>query len=105
MSAQFPLDFTKRARGSDPETSHQAAARVIDFAHGHFALILGSLKIHGDQTIYELEATTGLDHHAVARRTAELHDADRIQPTGATRPSPKGRPCRVWTLLQSTKEQ
>lgn len=99
MSAQFPLDFMKRARGSDPETSHQAAARVIDFAHGHYALILGSLKVHGDQTIHELEATTRLDHHAVARRTAELHDANRIEPTGETKPSPHGRRCRVWKLL------
>lgn len=99
MSAQFPLDFTKRARGSDPETSHQAAARVIDFAHGHYALILGALGLHGNATIHELAERTGLDAVAVARRTAELHDAGRIEPSGEKRPSPTGRPCRVWMLI------
>lgn len=99
MAEQIAIDFTKRARGSDPETSHQAAARVVDFAHGHFALILGSLKVHGPQTIHELSEHTGLDHVAIARRTAELHDAGRIEPTGATRPSPKGRQCREWALV------
>lgn len=99
MSAQFPLDFSHRARGSDPETSHQAAARVIDFAHGHYALILGALGVHGESTIYELAAHTKLDHVAVARRTAELHDAKRIKPTGESRRGPSGRQCRVWKLL------
>lgn len=100
MSAQLPFDFTKRARGSDPETSHAAAKRAIDFAHGHFALILGALAAGAMLTIYELAAVTGLTPVQVARRCAELHDAERITPTGETRLSPSGRACRVWKLSQ-----
>lgn len=93
----FPL--APRARGSDPETSHEAAKRVIDFAHGHYALILGSLKVSGPGTIYHLAERTGLTHVQVARRNAELHDAGWIEPTGVNEASPSGRPCRVWRLV------
>lgn len=93
------LDFSKRARGSDPETSHEAAGRIKDFAGGHYALVLGSIGLHGPQTIYELASSTRLSHVQVARRTAELHDAGRIKPSGATRKSPSGRQCRVWELV------
>lgn len=95
---QFPIDFERRARGSDPETSHESAARLPNFAHGHYALILGSLKLDGEQTIYELARSTGLTHVQVARRTAELHDAGYARPSGDTRESPTGRNCRVWRL-------
>ena len=94
------IDFDKRARGSDPQTSHDAAARVIDFAHGHYALILGALGLHRETggTIYELAGWTGLTHVQVARRTAELHDAGRAAPADETRPGPSKRGCRVWRL-------
>ena len=95
---QIAIDFTKRARAGDPETSHIAAKRAINFAHGHYGLILGSLKIHGPQTIYELSDRTRLTHVQIARRCAELHDEGMIFPTGETRMSPYGRPCRVWEM-------
>lgn len=102
MSAlsQLPLDFSKRARRDDPATSKEAAVRVIDFAHGHYALIIGALGLQGDATIYELAARTGLDHVQVARRLPELSQAmpARIFDTGRTKPSPSGRPCRIWRL-------
>lgn len=91
-------DFAKRTRNTDPETSHEAAARAVDFSHGHYALILGSLGLHGNQTIHELAYHTGLDSVAVARRTAELHDGKRITRTSEKRKSPSGRPCFVWAL-------
>ena len=94
------IDFSKRARGSDPTTSHQAAMRVIDFAHGHYALILGALGLHPEGgTIYEIALWTRLTHVQVARRCAELHESGRIETNGATRDSPSGRVCRVWRLV------
>lgn len=93
---QADLEFA-RVRASDPETSHQAAERV-NFATGHFALILGSLGLHGPQTIYSLADHTRLSHVQVARRTAEMHSAGMIEPTGETRAGPSGRQCRVWRV-------
>lgn len=97
---QLALDFTQRARAADPETSHQAAKRVIDFASGHYALILKALEEHPyGGTIYEVSSWTGLTHVQVARRAAELHDERLIAPLDdVTRRSPSGRACRVWVL-------
>lgn len=94
---QLDLQLQPRARSTDPETSHQAAARVIDFSGGHYALILGALGLHGEGTIYDLAEQTRLTHVQVARRIAEL-DQLRVEPTGKTKFSPSGRSCRVWRL-------
>ena len=96
MSAQLAIDFEKRARRDDPETSHAAARRVSEFASEHHAKIQGSLMQQGPGTIYELAERTGLDHVAVARRLPELEELGTAEPTDETRPSPKGRACRVW---------
>ena len=96
MSAQLDIDFSKRARRSDPETSHAAARAAGAFAHGHYALILGALA-EGPKTIYEIAARTGLDHVQVARRMSELQsNPPRVVRTGTTRPGPTGHKCAVW---------
>lgn len=84
-----------RARRSDPETSHEAAAKARDFAGGHYALIRLALIEHGPATIHEIAARTGLDVHQVARRTAEMNGV-MIERTSDKRPSPAGRGCYVW---------
>lgn len=92
---QLALEFT-RARRDDPETSKAAARNVENFAHGHYALIAGALKLHGPGTIYELAAWTKLSHVQVARRLPEMSAiAER---TGEKRPSPSGNGCGVWRL-------
>lgn len=104
MSAQLCLVLPlppPRARRSDPATSHIAAARVREFASGHFSAILAALTAPG-ATIYELAARTGIDHVAIARRMSELEKLGRVRvqrdPQGreVTRPGRSGRPCRVW---------
>lgn len=92
----MPLDFSLRARRDDPVTSHEAAARVVEFGHAHQAVILGSLISQGAGTIYELADRTGLDHVAVARRMSELEALHVARPSGEKRLSPTGRSCRVW---------
>lgn len=98
----MPLDFTKRARRTDPQTSHEAAETVGQFAHGHYALILGSLGLHGMQTIYELATRTGLSHVQVARRLPEMEAVvpPMVRRTERTRPSPSGRGCTVWEAMR-----
>jgi hypothetical protein len=80
-----------RARSRDPETSQHSAARVDEFAAAHYALIWKALEMPG--TIHELAERTSLDHVQVARRLPEM---SRVRPTEERRPSPTGRPCRVW---------
>ena len=99
MSAQLPLDFRRLARRNDPSTSKVAAARVIDFADGHYALIIAALA-HGEATIYEIAERSGLSHVQVARRMPELAEAALVVDTGSTKPSPSGRPCRIWRLAE-----
>jgi hypothetical protein len=97
---QIDIDFSKRARSRDPETSHRAAAKAVSFAHGHYALIIGSLGLHGPQTIYELAANIGLTHVQVARRLPEITEV--VCRTGKTRPGPTGRDCGVWDLKSAS---
>jgi hypothetical protein len=91
---QLDIDFSKRARSGDPETSHAAARNAVTFAHGHHALVLGALKLYGPQTIYELAERTKLSPVQVARRLPEL--APMAYRTGEQRPSPTGNACGVW---------
>ena len=84
----------RRARRTDPATSHAAAAQT-DFYLDHFRRITEALQDPG--TIYEIADRTGLTHVQVARRTPEMQEEGliRVRP-GETRPSPSGRACRVW---------
>lgn len=93
------LDLAKRrARSTDPQTSHEAAAAANELAQGHYALILGALGLHGAQTIYELADRTGLSAVQVARRLPEMAATApaMARRTTRTRPSPSGRGCTVW---------
>jgi len=92
---QLELDMSQRARRSDPETSHEAAARAKDFTSGHYAAIRLALLEHGPMSIYEIGTKTGLTHVQVARRTAEMNGV-MIERTSDKRPSPSGRGCHVW---------
>lgn len=96
MTQQLELDMRTRARTSDPETSHDAAAKARSFAQGHYHLICQALR-HGPQTIYEIADRTGLTHVQVARRTAEMNGV-QIERCAETRPSPSGRACHLWRL-------
>lgn len=93
---QLEIDWSKRARRTDAHTSHEAAARAGEFAHGHHAAILGSLMTQGPADIYELAWRTGIDHVAVARRMSELLKLKAVERTGETRPTPSGRRAMVW---------
>lgn len=56
---QLSIDFTQRARRSDPATSQAAARNADKFASSHAGRILAALKAHGPKTAHEMH-TTGL---------------------------------------------
>lgn len=93
-------DYSKRARRSDPATSHAAAAKLGEFAHAHHAKILGTLMTQGPGTIYEIGKRIGIDHVAVARRMSELAAKRVVRPSGSQRRGPSGRMCSEWEAIK-----
>ena len=92
----------KLARRTDPAASHAAAARVGEFAKKHRELILQVLTLHpAGMTVHEIASLCRLDAHAVGKRMAELEREGEVEVAcdlmgEVTRPSPSGRPARVW---------
>lgn len=84
------------ARRTDPAVSHQAAARVHEFAGSHREIILQCLKEHGPQTVDEIAKRTRLQSQAINKRCPELLRTGLARLTGEERLSASGRPERVW---------
>lgn len=93
---QLALDFTPRARRTDPATSKAAARRVDEFAAHLCARIVLALKDHGPMTVHQISLRTGLQEQQCNKRTPELERAQAIALTGETRPGGSGRMQRVW---------
>lgn len=77
-----------RARNTDPDTSHHAAAKASGFALNHRNRIMGVL---GSHTPKEIAALSGIDYVAVQRRMKELQELDLAHPTEGKRDG-----CRIW---------
>lgn len=69
----------RRARATDPSTSHQAAARASLFAKGHACRILAALDELGSATAKEIAEHTGLQVVQVDRRRHELVKAGKVR--------------------------
>lgn len=67
----------RRARATDPLTSHAAAARSAKFAESHASRILLALQ-YGAFNAEEIGAAAGLTVEQVCRRATELQRAGRI---------------------------
>jgi hypothetical protein len=94
------LDFvtdTPRARNTDPETSHLAAAALK--ASGNLGFqqqqVLEAVRKYPGKTAVELSAITGFDRYLVSRRLPELVPVyvRRGQPRACT---VNGRPQGTW---------
>lgn len=85
-----------RARRTDPRTSHVAAAMARKPAKRTRVRVWGALVDYGPMTIHEIAKRSGVDHVECARRLADLEHEGMAAPTKRVRPSPAGRPCRVW---------
>lgn len=100
---QLAIDFNPvtLARRTDPQTSHEAAEHVKEFAAGHIGVILKCLKEHGPLSPDQIATKTRLDKFQVCRRLPEMqrHVPQLAVPTGETRLSASGRKERVWRAL------
>lgn len=84
------------ARRTDPDTSHDAAARVVEFQSSHQHRILAAIEDLGEATVDEIASQCEIAAHAVGKRLPELERAGQIIATGAERPGDSGRLQRVW---------
>lgn len=75
-----PPKVVARARKSDPETSHLAAAEVENngTASAHRSIIVDYLKQHPGKTNAEIAEGSGLDYARVHKRMSELEREGQI---------------------------
>lgn len=98
---QISLIETKRlARRTDPETSHEAAARVHEFKAGHNVKILAALKSLGQAGAEQLAELAGIDPYAARKRLPELERMGYVRVVdGQVRKTSTGRHERVWSAV------
>lgn len=87
------------ARSTDPQTSHEAAERVHEFASGHRKIIRDALRQHGPLTVDEIAKYTALQSQQINKRLPELQRDHLAEPTDERRLSASGRPARVWRVI------
>lgn len=86
-----------RARRTDPDTSHAAAASMLDAAREHHALILRALdECQHPLSAEQIAARLELTHVQVNRRMSELRGAGLIEPTDQRVPTATGRTARTY---------
>lgn len=90
--------MTHLARRTDPATSHEAAARVHEFSDSQQTAIYGALRNYGPMGAEEIADEVAIPAYAIRKRLAELHQLNRIKPTGDTRRTKSGRSERIWSL-------
>lgn len=95
------LDPRVLARGSDPSTSHAAAAQLTS-AHAHRIRILETLEQIGTGTFEQIAEAAHLRDSQVWRRLSDLHSAGLVTPTGDERIGRSGRNQRIWRLAHET---
>ena len=86
------------ARRTDPQTSKDAAARVHEFSDSQQYTIFSALSLYGPMGAEEIGDEVAIHAYAVRKRLAELHQLNRIKPTGDTRRTRSGRSERIWQL-------
>lgn len=91
-----------RARITDPETSHQAAASVRDMSRTQ-EIILNILKMRGpmtDEQIFEqwdMNISGHVSPSGLRSRRAELVRQGLVHNTGLTQANATGRKCTIWS--------
>lgn len=77
---QLPIDFTARARSSDPQTARDAAHRVD--GKGLAALVLAELRANGPGTSHEIASRMDRDLVTVSPRMKPLENAGLVERAG-----------------------
>lgn len=100
MLAQSDLFEPPRARRTDPETSHSAAAQAKQLAAAHQSMILEAMR-DADSAIgaEQIAERIGLQAYQVRKRLPELQDQHRIELAPGERKTSSGRAERLWRLV------
>jgi DNA-binding MarR family transcriptional regulator len=91
----------KRARNTDPDTSHYAASRANEFDFRHYCMIFDLLTLHPKGLgARQISALLGLEHSQATRRLPEMERRGlvRVVPD-EYRETPSGRKERVWVRV------
>lgn len=90
-----------RARSTDPETSHDAAANAEKFARTHAGRIAVALMAMGSGTADEIARITGLSVVQVDRRLPEMKSAGLARVLEGIDGKPLTRAgFRVWAAME-----
>lgn len=86
------------ARGSDPDTSHDAAddargERAIKMERQVYACLVA--RPNG-LTNWEIVELSGLSYHSATPRVKPLRNKNLVYDSGEKRLSPYGKMCKVW---------
>ena len=91
------------SRGTDPETSHEAAAFAKFRSSKHRRMALLSLYKYGSLTDFELADITGLQQNSIGKRRCDCMRAGLVTVLlngvgKVKRRTPSGASALVWTL-------
>jgi hypothetical protein len=91
------------ARRTDPDTSHEAAARQTpDHVRDMYRKVLNALRDHpAGLNDFELADVVHVQQASIGVRRGELTKPERgslVEYAGVKRPSPSGSPSMVWRL-------
>lgn len=91
-------DARRRARRTDPHTSHAAAEQAGSIANQHQKIIWEYLDAIFPRSaiVDEIAKGTKLTPYQASKRMKELSEANRIRWTGDTRKGKSGRAQRCW---------
>lgn len=92
------LISTPAARGTDPDTSHQAAAEITasGLRHQQQEAAARAVRRHPGCTSHELAQLTGMDRYALARRLPECATAGEVAKGEAKLCTVSGRRAITW---------
>lgn len=98
-----PIEATPRARNTDPDTSHQAAAMMRDTgtAKKHGQIVYEQIIAGPGRTAGELAAFCPFDSAEVTRRIADLRESGLVESRDSRKCSVKGRKMQThWPVKQ-----
>jgi len=90
---------TPGSKGPDG-TSQAAAANIAPRVAGMRRKVLEAYGVHGEATVLELAALTGLDRYSVNPRVSELRRMGLVESTGERRANPSGQSAAVQRLTE-----